>query len=142
MPIWYRDYTLDDANAMSRGNLGEHLEIVFTAMGEDSLTAQMPVDHRTVQPAGWLHGGASAALAEHVGSVAANFCVDPQRSFCAGQEISASHLRPVQGGKVSATARPLRIGRTAQVWEIRIEDGDGKPVCVSRLTMAVVKRRH
>ncbi|NIQ93539.1 MAG: hotdog fold thioesterase [Desulfuromonadales bacterium] len=141
MSIWYRDYSLDDINALNRNTLGEHLEIVFSEIGEDYLVAQMPVDRRTVQPGRWLHGGASAALAEHAGSIAANLCVEREKYFCVGQEINASHLRPVpEEDVVSATVRPLRLGRKAHVWEIRIADRRGRMVCVSRLTMAVVNR--
>jgi len=140
MAIWFQPITRKDLNTWSRGNLGEHLAIEFTEIGEDFLTASMPVDHRTTQPAGVLHGGASAALAEHLGSVAANLCVDPSKGWCVGQEINANHLRPVRSGFVTGVATPLHLGRRSQVWDIRISDGGGKLVCVCRLTMAVLDR--
>jgi 1,4-dihydroxy-2-naphthoyl-CoA hydrolase len=141
MGIWFRDFTLEELNAMNRGNLGEHLGIAFTGIGDDCLTATMPVEGRTKQPAGLLHGGASVALAEHLGSVAANLCVDPDRAYCVGQEINANHLRAVRSGVVTGVARPVHLGRSSQVWEIRISAGEGELVCISRLTMAVVERR-
>ena len=141
MGIWFREFSLDELNAMSRGNLGEHLGIIFTGIGADFLSATMPVEGRTRQPAGLLHGGASVALAEHLGSVAANLCVDSDRTYCVGQEINANHLRGVRSGTVTAVTRPLHLGRRSQVWEIRISTGEGELICISRLTMAVVERR-
>ena len=141
MAIWYRDYPLSELNAMSEGNLGEHLAIEFTALGDDFLEGTMPVDQRTRQPYGLLHGGASVALAETLGSIAANLCVDPERYRCVGQEINANHLRPVRDGFVKGVARPLHLGRSSQVWEIRITTPRDHLVCVSRLTVAVVNAR-
>ena len=115
----------------------EPLGIVFTAIGHDSLTATMPVDERTRQPYGLLHGGASALLAETLGSTAGMLCVEEGRG-CVGIEINANHLRGVRSGTVTGTARPLHVGRSTQVWEIRIEDEAGRLVCISRLTLAVV----
>ena len=99
----------------------------------------MPVDHRTRQPFGLLHGGASVALAETLGSVAANYCVDMTRFYCVGQEINANHLRAVRSGRVTGTARPIHLGGRSQVWDIRIEDEAGRLSCVSRLTMSVLE---
>ena len=99
----------------------------------------MPVDHRTRQPFGLLHGGASVALAETLGSVAANYCVDMTRFYCVGQEINANHLRSVRSGRVTGTARPIHLGGRSQVWDIRIEDEAGRLSCVSRLTMSVLE---
>jgi len=131
--------SLDQLNASSRGTLIEHLGIVFTAVGEDWLQATMPVDARTRQPFGLLHGGASVVLAETLGSMAGLLCVeDPSREVVVGLEVNANHLRAVRQGQVTGTARPVRIGRTTQVWEIRIEDAQGRPSCISRLTLAVV----
>lgn len=127
-------------NELSRNTLIDHLGIVFTAAGDDWLQATMPVDARTKQPYGLLHGGASVVLAETLGSSAGNLCVDPTQQVCVGLEINANHLRAARSGVVTGTARPLHIGRTTQVWEIRIEDEAGKPVCISRLTLAVVAR--
>ena len=127
-------------NELSRNTLIDHLGIVFTAAGDDWLQATMPVDARTKQPYGLLHGGASVVLAETLGSSAGNLCVDPTQQVCVGLEINANHLRAARSGVVTGTARALHVGRTTQVWEIRIENEDGKPVCISRLTLAVVAR--
>lgn len=138
--IWQRPLTLEALNAMGEGNMGAHLDIRFTEIGPDYLRASMPVDHRTQQPFGVLHGGASVVLAETVGSVAAHGCVDPDAQYCVGVEVNANHLRPVRSGRVTATARPLHRGRSTQVWQIRIRDEAGHLVCASRLTIAVVDR--
>lgn len=130
--------SLDELNRLSRGTLIDHLGIVFTGVGEDWLQATMPVDERTRQPYGLLHGGASVVLAETLGSSAGNLCVDTASQVCVGLEINANHLRAVRSGMVTGTARALHVGRTTQVWEIRIENEAGKPVCISRLTLAVV----
>lgn len=118
----------------------EALGIVFTKVGEDFVRGTMPVDGRTRQPYGLLHGGASVLLAETLGSSAGNLCVGPDE-MCVGLEINANHLAAVREGLVTGTARPLHIGRRTQVWEIRIEDPLGRLCCVSRLTLAVVPRR-
>lgn len=126
-----------ELDALSAGSAIEHLGIVFTEVGDDFLRATMPVDPRTVQPYGLLHGGASVLLAETLGSSAGNLCVaDGQRVV--GIEINANHLQAVTGGLVTGTARPLHVGRRTQVWEIRIEDGRGRLACVSRITLAVI----
>ncbi|WP_447896381.1 hotdog fold thioesterase [Stenotrophomonas acidaminiphila] len=130
--------SLDELNRLSRGTLIEHLGIVFTGAGEDWLQTTMPVDERTRQPYGLLHGGASVVLAETLGSSAGNLCVDTASQVCVGLEINANHLRAARTGVVTGTARALHVGRTTQVWEIRIENEAGKPVCISRLTLAVV----
>jgi len=130
---------LDALNAAARDTLIAHLGIVFTEAGPDWLRATMPVDARTLQPYGLLHGGASVVLAETLGSSAGNLCVGADR-ICVGLEINANHLRAARAGVVTGTARPLHVGRATQVWEIRIEDAAGKPVCVSRLTLAVIAR--
>lgn len=138
--IWSRDFTLAELNAFSAGNMAAQLGIEFTEIGPDFLRARMPVDERTRQPVGLLHGGASVALAETVGSVAANLVAgsDGAMRHCVGLEINANHLRPVRSGWVTGETRPVHIGRTTQVWEIRISDERGRPVCISRLTMAVL----
>ncbi len=132
--------TLDDLNALSRGNAIEALGIVFTELGPDFLRATMPVDRRTLQPYGLLHGGASVLLAETLGSSAGNLCVGPGE-MCVGIEINANHLAAVREGLVTGTARPLHVGRRTQVWDIRIEDALGRLCCASRLTLAVVAHR-
>jgi 1,4-dihydroxy-2-naphthoyl-CoA hydrolase len=140
MSIWKMTTTLEQIQERSRNTLSEHLGIRYTEIGPDYLRATMPVDARTHQPAGVLHGGASVALAESVGSVGANLCIDMQNQVCVGQEINANHLRPVRSGLVIATARPYHVGSRSQVWHIEISDEQGKLVCVSRLTMAVLDR--
>ena len=140
--IWYKDYQLTDIQRICQGNMLEHLGIELTRLSEDSLSGTMPVDHRTVQPAGLLHGGASVALAESLGSIAASLCVDPERWVCVGQEVNASHLRPVREGRVTATAKPIYRGRSSQVWEIDVEDERQRRVCRVRLTVAVVSASH
>ncbi|MGY1411151.1 MULTISPECIES: hotdog fold thioesterase [unclassified Luteimonas] len=133
------DTGLDELNAMSRDTAIQALGIVFTGIGPDWLCATMPVDARTHQPHGLLHGGASVLLAETLGSSAGGLCA-PEGCGVVGIEINANHLRGVRSGIVTGTARPLHVGRSTQVWEIRIEDEAGRPVCVSRLTLAVVSR--
>ncbi|WP_024869639.1 hotdog fold thioesterase [Pseudoxanthomonas suwonensis] len=129
---------IDDLNRLSQGTLIEHLGIVFTAAGPDWVQATMPVDARTRQPYGLLHGGASVVLAETLGSSAGNLCLDTSRQQAVGLEINANHLRAVREGVVTGTARAVHVGRSTQVWDIRIEDERGRLVCVSRLTLAVV----
>lgn len=141
MAIWFMQATVEDLAAMSEDSLATHLGIEFLEIGDDYLRGRMPVDQRTVQPARILHGGASVALAETLGSVAATLCVDPAKSTCVGLEINANHLRAGRSGYVYGTARPIHIGGSTQVWEIRIEDEQEKLVCVSRLTMAVLTKR-
>lgn len=122
-------------------HMGDALGIEFTSFKKEEVRASMPVDRRTVQPFGLLHGGASVALAETLASVGAWLQVDPEREMAVGVEINANHLRPVRSGNtVYGTARPLHRGRQVQVWEVRIENGEGKPVCVSRCTLAVTSR--
>jgi 1,4-dihydroxy-2-naphthoyl-CoA hydrolase len=141
MSIWFADVKLEHIAHRGANTLVEHLGIRFIEVGPDFLRATMPVDYTTRQIMGVLHGGASAALAETVGSFGANMCVDSSRFLCVGQEINANHLRPVPGGLVTATARPFHIGSRSQVWHIEIHDERQRLVCVSRLTMAVVDRR-
>ena len=121
--------------------MAERLGILVTEVGPDYLRATMPVNSHTHQPMGILHGGASVALAETVGSLAANLCVDLEKHICVGQEINANHLRPATSGFVTGTARPFHIGGRSQVWGIEIRDEQDKLVCVSRITMAVVDRK-
>ena len=140
MAIWKQDTSLERLNGWSRDTLMETLDIRITAVGEDWLAGTMPVDRRTHQPYGLLHGGASVVLAETLGSSAGNLCVDTGKQVCVGLEINANHLRAVRSGIVTGTARPLHVGRSTQVWEIRIEDEGGKPVCISRIALAVLPR--
>ena len=131
---------LDALNRLSANTLIEYLGIVFTEAGSDWLRGTMPVDARSRQPYGLLHGGASVVLAETLGSMAGNLCVDPTTQRCVGLEINANHLRAVTDGVVTGTARALHVGRSTQVWDITIEDQAGRRSCVSRLTLAVVTR--
>ena len=124
---------------MSRGTLAERIGIEILEIGPDFLRGRMPVDARTKQPMGLLHGGASAALAETLGSIAAKLCLAPDKE-CVGLEINANHIRAARRGFVTGTARPVHIGGRTQVWNIEIIDDDGKIVCVSRLTLAIIAR--
>ncbi|NRB57596.1 MAG: hotdog fold thioesterase [Salinicola sp.] len=140
MSIWKRESSLEILAAECRRTLVEHIGIEFTELGEESLRGRMPVDARTHQPYGLLHGGASVVLAETLGSIAANLCLADESKMAVGLEINANHVRAVRQGWVEGCARPLHIGGTTQLWEIRIEDERGRLVCMSRLTMAVVNR--
>ena len=140
MSIWHSEVTLEQLQESTRNTLSEHLGIRYTEIGPDYLCATMPVDARTHQPAGVLHGGASLALAESLGSVGANLCIDRKTQVCVGQDINANHLRPVASGLVTATARPYHLGSRSHVWQIEIRDQKDRLVCVSRLTMAVIPR--
>ncbi len=139
MPIWTRPFDIAATMAHSRNTAAESLGIEITEAGDDFLRGRMPVDSRTVQPYGVLHGGASVLFAETLGSIAANHCVRGEHERAVGLEINANHLRPVPPGWVTGTARALHLGSTTQVWEIRIENEQGKLCCVSRLTVAVIK---
>ena len=138
MSIWLQQPELTELNALSKNTLVELLDIRFEAFDDDSLTASMVVDPRTHQPYGLLHGGASVVLAETLGSTASYLCIDSTQFYCVGLEVNANHLRGLRSGRVTAVARPLHLGRTTQVWDIRLSGDDGKLSCVSRLTMAVV----
>jgi len=129
---------IDALNARARGSMVETLGILIIEAGDDWLRGTMPVDVRTKQPYGLLHGGASVALAETLGSMAGGLCVDSATEAVVGLEINANHLRAVREGTVTGTARALHVGRSTHVWEIRIENEAGKPVCISRITLAVV----
>lgn len=136
--VWPQGVTVEALNARSKGTLMESLGIVFTELGEGYLRAIMPVDARTHQPYGLLHGGASVALAETLGSSAGALMAGG--NAVVGLEINANHLRAVRSGTVTGTTRPLHIGRSTQVWEIHIEDEAGKPVCISRITLSVLPK--
>lgn len=139
MAIWSRPIDLAAINASGEDTAVANLGIEITEIGEDYLRGRMPVDSRTVQPHRILHGGASVLLAETLGSIAANYCLRAEDLRAVGLEINANHLRAVATGYVTGTARPLHIGGSTHVWEIRIEDEQGRPSCISRLTMAVIK---
>jgi 1,4-dihydroxy-2-naphthoyl-CoA hydrolase len=142
MSIWYRPYTLEELQRTSGGSMAVHLDIRFTEIGPDYLRGTMPVDSRTLQPFGLLHGGASVTLAETLGSVASNCCVDSARFYCVGQEINANHIRSARSGRVTGTTRPIHMGARSHVWDIRIEDEQGRLTCVSRLTMSVLEHNR
>ena len=136
--LWRERPLLERINERMLGTAGEALGIVFTKVDDDSLEAQMPVDERTKQPAGLLHGGASVLLAETLGSVASSLCAATAQHRCVGLEINANHVRGVTSGSVTGTVRALHVGRTTHVWDVRIVDPRGALVCVSRLTVAVL----
>lgn len=140
MTIWRSLNSLAELNAGRPGTLIEHLGIEFTAIGDDYLRATMPVDARTRQPYGLLHGGASVALAETLGSMGAAMCVDVNEYQCVGQEINANHVRAARSGLVTGTARPVHLGGRTQVWGMEIVNEAGKLVCISRMTVAVIRR--
>ena len=140
MSIWRSPHTLEELNGTAAGTMAGHLGIVFTEIGGDFIRATMPVDSRTRQPYGLLHGGASVVLAETLGSTGAVMCIDEAGFLCVGQEINANHVRSARRGKVTGTARPLHLGGRSHVWAIEIVDDEQDLVCVSRLTMAIVKR--
>lgn len=141
--IWFKkEFSLEKLQGMSKGTMGEHLGILFSEIGENYLKATMPVDHRTKQPYGLLHGGASVALAETLGSVASALVIDTGKSLCVGLEINANHIRSVRDGLVTGTATPIHLGSSTHVWEIKIHDEKGKLVCVSRLTVAILKGKN
>jgi 1,4-dihydroxy-2-naphthoyl-CoA hydrolase len=133
-----RPRTVEALNLHGRNSAVSHLGIEFIEVGEDFLRARMPVDQRTKQPYGLLHGGSSAMLAETLASVAANMCVEKEGQQAVGLELNCNHVRAVTQGVVTGTARPVHIGRKTQVWDIRIEEENGKLCCVSRLTLAVI----
>lgn len=140
MTIWKSLKPVQELNAGRAGTLIEHIGIEFTEIGDDFIRATMPVDGRTRQPYGLLHGGASVALAETLGSMGSAMCVDPDEYQCVGQDINANHVRAARAGLVTGTARPLHLGGRSQVWAIDIVDEAGKLVCISRLTVAVIRR--
>lgn len=139
MSIWKTAKpVLESLSSLQKGTMADHLGIEIVGYSDDSLTARMPVDHRTLQPHGRLHGGASVALAETVGSIAANMVLDPDEHIGVGLEINANHVRPVKDGFVFATAKPEALGRTTQIWTIRISDDADRLVCISRFTVAII----
>jgi 1,4-dihydroxy-2-naphthoyl-CoA hydrolase len=141
MSLWKQPADLARLNGWSANTMMEALGIRITAVGDDWLAGSMPVDQRTHQPYGLLHGGASVALAETLGSTAAMLTLDPEKELAVGLDINANHIRGVRSGTVTGTAKALHIGRTTQVWEIRIENEEGALVCISRITMAVIPAR-
>lgn len=143
MRIWYnKDLALTDILDLGRNTMGEYIGIEWLEVGDDHIKARMPVDNRTRQPYGLLHGGASCVLAETVGSIASAMVVDHERFVCVGLEINANHVRSARDGFVTGIARPLHLGSNTHVWDIRIEDEVHKLVCISRLTVAIIPRKE
>jgi 1,4-dihydroxy-2-naphthoyl-CoA hydrolase len=141
MSVWFRQFSVEELRSFQHDTMGAHLGIEITGIGDDWLEARMPVDGRTMQPDRILHGGASVALAETLGSVGGTMCVDRTRFQIVGQEINANHLRPATGGHVTGRASPIHLGRRSQVWNIEITDDRKRLICVSRLTIAVIERQ-
>lgn len=141
MSIWYQPITLESINKSRENTMVDYVGIEFTEIGDDFLRAKMPVDRRTKQPMGIMHGGASCVLAETIASVAANLCVDPTNKACVGLEINTSHVKMAKEGFVTGTARARHLGQTTQLWEIEIIDHQGKLISVSRLRIAVIVKR-
>ncbi|MEO7800805.1 MAG: hotdog fold thioesterase [Ginsengibacter sp.] len=143
MSIWFdKNIAVADLHALRQNTLASHLEMEWVDIGNDFLQLKMPVNEKTKQPYGLLHGGASCALAETVGSVASALVIDTQKSACVGIEINANHIRGARDGFVTATASPLHLGRTTHVWDIKIHDEAGKLICISRLTVAITDRKQ
>lgn len=141
MSIWYNPgIQVEDLLPIGRETMATYLGIEWAGIGNDFLKARMPVDKRTRQPYGLLHGGASCVLAETIGSVASALVVDTSQFSCVGMEINANHLRSVREGWVTGTATPLHLGRNTHVWDIKIRDEQDQLICVSRLTVAIIQR--
>lgn len=140
MKIWKTPIDLALIAARSKDTLIDHLGIEFTEVGDDFLCAKMPVDRRTKQPIGLMHGGASCVLAETIGSTAANFCVNPDEAYCVGLEINTNHIRAIREGFVIGTAKPYHLGKTTQVWSIEIVNEQKQLISINRLTMAVLHK--
>jgi 1,4-dihydroxy-2-naphthoyl-CoA hydrolase len=132
---------LSALNDMSKGCMVEHIGIEFTQIGDDFLEATMPVDHRTTQPLGLLHGGASVALAETLGSIAATMLLDMSKQYAVGLEINTNHIRATKSGRVTGRVTPVHIGKTTHVWSIEIRNEDGNLTAISRITMAILDRK-
>ncbi len=138
--MWFKEYSIAELNELFGKNMSGFLGIEVIEIREDALVARMPITDKVKQPYGLLHGGASVVLAESVGSVATNLIVDPEKYVGVGLEVNANHLRPVLSGEVIATCTPLHIGGKTHVWDIKIRDSKGKLTCVSRLTVAIVRK--
>jgi 1,4-dihydroxy-2-naphthoyl-CoA hydrolase len=141
MGIWTQPFTIEQLNHHAGSVMPGHLGIIITETGDNFLKASMPVDHRTRQPAGLLHGGASVTLAETLGSIGSWMCIDREKQQCVGLEINANHIRAVSDGTVYGKATPLHIGKSTHVWEIKITNENGQLVCVSRITVAILEKK-
>lgn len=143
MPIWFdKELSVEKLKPLIHGTMEQHIGIEWVDVGEDFLKAKMPVDHRTKQPYGLLHGGASCVLAETIGSIASAMVTDHSKFYCVGIEINANHIRSAKNGFVTGIAKPLHLGFSTHVWDIKIFDEKEKLICVSRLTVAVVQRKN
>ncbi|GGI82375.1 hotdog fold thioesterase [Legionella impletisoli] len=140
--IWFQEITINDLNRRGENTMAAYLGIKFTEIGENFLTATMPVNERTKQPIGILHGGANVVLAETVASTAANAVVDLEKFYCVGLEINANHIRSTREGVVRAVTYPIHIGRTTHVWQVDIYNEEGKQTCISRMTASVISREQ
>ena len=138
--IWSREFTIDELNGRPKGHIGDLLGIEFTEIGHDSISARMPVNEKTHQPYGILHGGASVVLAESLGSVASNMVINSDKYIGVGLEVNANHLRPVKSGFVTGICTPIHIGGKTHVWDIKLYDDRGKMNCISRLTVAIIPK--
>ena len=138
MSIWHRQPDLEELHSTRKNTIPDLLDIRFESFDDSSITASMPVDARTHQPYGLLHGGASVVLAETLGSMASYHCIDTSKFYCVGLEVNANHLRGLRSGRVTGVCRPVHLGRSTHVWDIRLSGEDGKPSCISRLTVAIV----
>jgi 1,4-dihydroxy-2-naphthoyl-CoA hydrolase len=142
MIVWFdKNTSLENLKPLGKGTMSEHLGIEWLELGHNFIRAKMPVDHRTIQPYGLLHGGASCVLAETLGSVASHFIVDPSQFYCVGIEINANHIRSAKNGFVYGVCSPLHLGSSTHVWDIRITNEEGKLTCISRLTVAIIKKK-
>ena len=143
MSIWFKkDLRIEDISDLGKGTMAECLGIEWMEFGENFFKARMPVDHRTIQPYGLLHGGASCVLAETIGSIASAMVIDHSRFYCVGLEINANHIRGIKEGYVTGVATPLHLGSTTHVWDIKIHDEKEKLICVSRLTVIIIPRKE
>lgn len=142
MSIWFREFTVEQLNERGKNTMSEFLGIEFTEIGADFLKATMPVNERTKQPIGILHGGANVVLAETVASTAANAVVDLDKFYCVGLEINANHIRSVKEGFITAITNPIHLGRSTQVWQISIMNEAGQLTCISRMTASVISRQN
>jgi 1,4-dihydroxy-2-naphthoyl-CoA hydrolase len=138
--LWYKNYTIDDLQKFIPNTILEHIGIEITELTDNSVSGKMPVDRRTIQPAGILHGGSSVVLAESLGSIASVLVINQEKQICVGLEINANHVRPVSKGFVYGTATPIHIGGKTHIWEIKIVNEQGKLVCISRLTMVLLPK--
>ena len=141
MSIWFKEFTVEELNRRGQNTMSDFLNIQFTEVGDDFLTATMPATERTKQPIGIIHGGANVVLAETIASTAANAVVDLSQFYCVGLEINANHIRSVREGVVTAITKPIHLGRSTQVWHIEILNEEGKKTCVSRMTASVIARQ-